>query len=575
MSTVQFKCVSCGFEKAIPAQYGGKRVRCPKCQADNLVPPAPAESTVLIPPAGQSPAPAAARPAAAPAPAPAAAPNVIKFHCPLCNQKIGVAAQHAGRQVRCPKCKAVVAVPAAPKPAASAQPVAPIPVAPAPAPVPDDLQLEDFNLKPLDDLSTAGISLERGPAVPSYSQDEFRATSSDRSRPAKPAKVSTTDASTLRRRYVAFGIIGGVYLAVLCLLGGAAYTYFMSKPKAQVIDVEPFKANAQKFMDLLAKEDVLAAKNMTVPEIRSAVSKEEFKKIGTAIKDAGGFVFDSEEHSVGVETHKLGVVLHYRPAAKGDSSASGGQAAPSEGETATDPNAESSTDPNTGSEQSAEQPADQAKDTGENAQPQEKPSADDEGDDTGDETGSTGGRRHLSGPSLSLTMLEYEPGKYTIESLMYHTSNWRDSVSASSEMGDQIDLQSGMSEVIGWMYWAGKLALWVLPAILLVIAVEVACCWVIFNKAGEPGWAAIVPFYSGWVFAEAAGKPGWWGLVLAIGALFSFCGCVGYFTVAADAILFLTLCIGLANTFEKGALYGIGLWLLGPIFFPLLAFWDE
>jgi DNA-directed RNA polymerase subunit RPC12/RpoP len=86
MGTIKFKCGKCGFEKDIPSQYSGKRVRCPKCQTETRVGQAVEEKA-------------------------SGAKAVTKFHCPDCGQKMGVAAENAGKKVRCPQCKAVITVP--------------------------------------------------------------------------------------------------------------------------------------------------------------------------------------------------------------------------------------------------------------------------------------------------------------------------------------------------------------------------------------------------------------------------------------------------------------------------------
>jgi uncharacterized membrane protein YhaH (DUF805 family) len=57
---------------------------------------------------------------------------------------------------------------------------------------------------------------------------------------------------------------------------------------------------------------------------------------------------------------------------------------------------------------------------------------------------------------------------------------------------------------------------------------------------------------------KIAGKPGWWLLLTLI-------------PLVGIAIL-LMIMLALAERFEKGALFGVGLFLLGFIFFPLLAF---
>lgn len=93
---------------------------------------------------------------------------------------------------------------------------------------------------------------------------------------------------------------------------------------------------------------------------------------------------------------------------------------------------------------------------------------------------------------------------------------------------------------------------------LIVIVLTIAGLWRTFTKAGKPGWAAIVPIYNLFVLAEIAGKPAWWGLMLCI-------PCVNF------VFLFLVM-IPLAERFGKPAGFGIGLALLGFIFFPILGF---
>jgi hypothetical protein len=38
----------------------------------------------------------------------------------------------------------------------------------------------------------------------------------------------------------------------------------------------------------------------------------------------------------------------------------------------------------------------------------------------------------------------------------------------------------------------------------------IASFWKVFTKAGQPGWAAIVPFYNTYVLLKVVGRPGWW-----------------------------------------------------------------
>lgn len=88
----------------------------------------------------------------------------------------------------------------------------------------------------------------------------------------------------------------------------------------------------------------------------------------------------------------------------------------------------------------------------------------------------------------------------------------------------------------------------------------IASLWTVFTKAGKPGWASIIPIYNLIVLLEIVGKPLWWILLLLIPLV--------------NLILLLLIYMELARRFGKSELFGIGLWLLGPIFFPILAFGD-
>jgi hypothetical protein len=92
----------------------------------------------------------------------------------------------------------------------------------------------------------------------------------------------------------------------------------------------------------------------------------------------------------------------------------------------------------------------------------------------------------------------------------------------------------------------------------LILAILIGSYWKIFSKAGQPGWAAIVPIYNGMVLAEVCGKPAWWGILLLV-------PCVGF-------IFHILLMLELPKRFGKEIGYAIGLILLPIIFLPMLAF---
>ena len=95
---------------------------------------------------------------------------------------------------------------------------------------------------------------------------------------------------------------------------------------------------------------------------------------------------------------------------------------------------------------------------------------------------------------------------------------------------------------------------------LVFLVLMIASIWKVFSKAGEPGWAAIVPIYNVIVLLKIAGKPLWWIILFIIPIV--------------SLIVGIFMGIGLAGRFGKTAGYGIGLALLPFIFFPILAFGD-
>jgi hypothetical protein len=113
---------------------------------------------------------------------------------------------------------------------------------------------------------------------------------------------------------------------------------------------------------------------------------------------------------------------------------------------------------------------------------------------------------------------------------------------------EQLAAASGVATVF--------MVIWLAIALLIV-----ASMWKIFVKAGEPGWAAIIPIYNFIVLLKIAGKPAWWIVLLLIPVV--------------NFVILAIVCISLAKNFGKGAGFGLGLLFLSPIFYPMLAFGDS
>jgi len=103
----------------------------------------------------------------------------------------------------------------------------------------------------------------------------------------------------------------------------------------------------------------------------------------------------------------------------------------------------------------------------------------------------------------------------------------------------------------------GGLGFLLMMAFLVLL---VASMWKVFTKAGQPGWAAIVPIYNIVVLLNIVGRPIWWIVLF----------CIPLVNLAAAVMI----AIDLAKSFGKGVGFGIGLLLLGFVFYPMLAFGD-
>ena len=93
---------------------------------------------------------------------------------------------------------------------------------------------------------------------------------------------------------------------------------------------------------------------------------------------------------------------------------------------------------------------------------------------------------------------------------------------------------------------------------LAIVVAIIAGFWRVFEKAGKPGWAAIIPIYNVIVLLEIAGKPLWWIIL--------------FFIPIANLIASILVGMGVARNFGKSDGFGIGLGLLGFIFYPILGF---
>jgi len=86
---------------------------------------------------------------------------------------------------------------------------------------------------------------------------------------------------------------------------------------------------------------------------------------------------------------------------------------------------------------------------------------------------------------------------------------------------------------------------------LALIVVMIAALWKVFTKAGEPGWASIIPFYNVYTEFKIAGMNPWLFLLL--------------FIPIVNIVIAIMMAIKLGERFGKGGAWSFFLLVIFPI----------
>lgn len=98
-------------------------------------------------------------------------------------------------------------------------------------------------------------------------------------------------------------------------------------------------------------------------------------------------------------------------------------------------------------------------------------------------------------------------------------------------------------------------------AIIFLVAFVIfiiAAMWKVFEKAGQPGWAAIIPIYNIYIMTKIGGKPGIWTLLCLIPIV--------------NYVFMIWLTNMISKSFGKDEGFTAGMIFLGFIFWPILGF---
>ena len=93
---------------------------------------------------------------------------------------------------------------------------------------------------------------------------------------------------------------------------------------------------------------------------------------------------------------------------------------------------------------------------------------------------------------------------------------------------------------------------------LAVFIAVIAGLWKIYEKAGKPGWAAIIPIYGQWIWIQICGRPWWWLLLFLIPIV--------------NFVIAIILCIDLVKKFGQPGWHAVLMIFLGFVYIPWLGF---
>jgi hypothetical protein len=118
-------------------------------------------------------------------------------------------------------------------------------------------------------------------------------------------------------------------------------------------------------------------------------------------------------------------------------------------------------------------------------------------------------------------------------------------------------LQNDGSNVFGVLFGGMMLLFWLAVAVVVIVG-----GWKMFEKAGQPGWAILIPLYNTYIMLKIAGRPGWWLLL--------------YLIPVVNFVIAIIVAIDIAKSFGQSAAFGFFLvFLLCGLGFLILGFGND
>ncbi len=102
-----------------------------------------------------------------------------------------------------------------------------------------------------------------------------------------------------------------------------------------------------------------------------------------------------------------------------------------------------------------------------------------------------------------------------------------------------------------------QLALILLSSLSRMVAISAVQWWGLFAKCGISGWGSMVPFVNWFLLLRVAGLSPWWFVAMLV--------------PVANLFAWWAVSLAIADRFGRSTSFGLGLWLLPIIFFPILS----
>jgi hypothetical protein len=100
--------------------------------------------------------------------------------------------------------------------------------------------------------------------------------------------------------------------------------------------------------------------------------------------------------------------------------------------------------------------------------------------------------------------------------------------------------------------------MWMSLVYLLFLLAALAGLWRVFEKLGRAGWEGIIPIWNLLVVLQLVHRPVWWVVL--------------FLLPIVNLVIGIIVCMEFARLFGRSPAFGVGLALLGFVFYPILGF---